>query len=62
MAVFHLGDIVTIQLWLILAWKKADNGSSYAYKRLTLRAMEKEEQAMMKYIFSVLSKDKELQL
>jgi restriction endonuclease S subunit len=35
-----LADIVTVQLGLILDRKKADNDPLYAYKRLTLRAME----------------------
>jgi restriction endonuclease S subunit len=35
-----LKDIATVQLGLILDRKKADNGSSNLYNRLTLRAME----------------------
>ena len=41
MAKLRLKDITTIQLGLILARKKAYSGSQYTYKRLTLRAMER---------------------
>ena len=40
MAAIRLGDVAAIQFGLILSRKKADNSSAYAYKKLTLRAME----------------------
>ena len=40
MAVFHLRDIASIQIGLILARKKAESRSSYIYKQLTLRSLE----------------------
>jgi restriction endonuclease S subunit len=43
MALFRLGDIVKIQIGLIMERKKADIDSLYAYKRLTLRSLENDK-------------------
>ncbi|MDR0448123.1 MAG: restriction endonuclease subunit S [Treponema sp.] len=40
MAILFLGDISTIQIGLILARKKAEEGSLYTHQQLTLRSLE----------------------
>ena len=61
MAIFRLGDISKIQMGLILDRKKADDGSLYAYKQLTLRSLESDsinpEATVSFYSLKSLKKD-----